>query len=63
MELSTEWQEKEYIDLDNAAQSNAEAACELTAFEELVKRGKRPIIERRVVGRQTIEYQVRDRDA
>ena len=63
MESKTEWQEKDYKDLVNAAQSEQEASFELSAFKELVTRGKRPIIERRIVGRHTIEYRVWDRDA
>ena len=63
MKSNSEWQEKEYKDLAEAAKSESEAAFELSAFKELVRKGKRPIIERRIVGRSTIEYQVRDRDA
>ena len=63
MESNTEWQEKVYKDLVNYAQSEPEAAFELSAFHELVTKGKRPIIERRIVGRHTIEYRVRDKDA
>ncbi len=63
MERKTEWQEREYNDLVNAAQSVPEAAFELSSFKELVRNGKRPVIERRIVGRHSIEYRVRDRDA
>ena len=63
MENKSEWQEKKYSDLVNSAQSEPEATFELSAFKELVRKGKRPIIERRIVGRHTIEYRVRDRDA
>ncbi len=63
MDTKTEWQERGYEDLVNAAQSEPEAAFELSAYNELVIKGKRPIIERRIVSRHTIEYRVRDRDA
>ncbi len=63
MESKSEWLEREYSDLVNASQSVPEAAFELSSFKELVRKGKRPIIERRIVGRHMIEYQVRDRDA
>ena len=63
MENNIEWREKEYKDLVNAAHSEPKAASELSAFHKLVTKGKRPIIERRIVGRHTIEYRVRDRDA
>ena len=63
MESKTEWLEREYNDLVNAAQSVPEAAFELSSFKEFVSKGKRPIVERRIVGRHSFEYRVRDIDA
>ena len=36
MESKTEWLEKEYSDLVNAAQSESEAVFELSVFKEFV---------------------------
>ncbi len=63
MESEAEWQVKGYKDLVSVARSDPELAEKVAAFKALVRQGKRPIIERRIVGRHSIEYRVRDRDA
>jgi hypothetical protein len=63
MTSEPEWHAREYTDLVKAAESDSEMVEKLTTFKTLLRQGKRPIFERRIVGLGTIEYRVRDRDA
>ncbi len=63
MARESEWQVIKRRKLVKAGHSDPEAAEALDEYNELAKHGERPIIEQRIVGRSTIEYRVRDRDA
>ncbi len=62
MARKSEWQVIKRKKLLKAAHSDSEAAEALEEYDELTKHGERPIIERRIIGRNAIEYRVRDRD-